>query len=164
MIQTLAPADRAPLYLELAREIQELIEQGTLRAGHRLPSVRRMSLQRDVSISTVIQAYTVLENRGLLEARPQSGFYVRPQLPLQALEPRIARPMARPSYVGANDLTAEMLSLAVDGDYVPFGAACPHHTLFPTRKLARLIGSVARNDPAMLGRYAMNWAFDPLTR
>lgn len=164
MIQTLAPADRAPLYLELAREIQELIEQGTLRAGHRLPSVRRMSLQRDVSISTVIQAYTVLENRGLLEARPQSGFYVRPQLPLQAPEPRMARPMAKPSYVGVNDLTAEMLALAIDGDYVPFGAACPHHTLFPTRKLARLVGSVARNDPAMLGRYAMNWAFDPLTR
>jgi DNA-binding transcriptional MocR family regulator len=47
---------------------------------------------------------------------------------------------------------------------VPFGAACPHHSLFPTKKLARLLGSVGRNDPALLGRYAMNWAFDPLTR
>jgi DNA-binding transcriptional MocR family regulator len=36
--------------------------------------------------------------------------------------------------------------------------------LFPTKKLARLIGAVCRNDPAMLGRYAMNWAYDPLSR
>lgn len=165
MIKTVAAKpERAPLYLELAREIQELVEQGTLRAGHRLPSVRRMALQRDVSISTVIQAYTVLENRSVLEARPQSGFYVRPQLVNQALEPRMARPMAKPSFVGVNDLTAEMLSRSADPDFVPFAAACPHHTLFPTRKLARLIGSVCRNEPALLGRYSMNWAYDPLTR
>lgn len=164
MIQTVAKPDRAPLYIELAQEIQELVEQGTLRPGHRLPSVRRMALQRDVSISTVIQAYTVLENRSVLEARPQSGFYVRPQIPLQAPEPRMAKPMAKPSYVGVNDLTAEVLAAAVDNDYVPLGAACPHHTLFPTKKLGRLIGSVCRNDPAMLGRYAMSWAFDPLAR
>lgn len=164
MIQTLSKTDRAPLYLELAGEIQSLVQQGTLRAGHRLPSVRRMALQRDVSISTVIQAYTVLENRSVLEARPQSGFYVRPQLAVQAPEPRMARPMARPTYVGVHDLTAEMISLAGDADYVPFGAACPHHTLFPTKKLARLVGAVCRNDPALLGRYAMNWAFDPLAR
>ena len=61
MIQTLPTVDRSPLYLSLAGEIQELVQQGTLRPGHRLPSVRRMALQRDVSISTVIQAYTVLE-------------------------------------------------------------------------------------------------------
>lgn len=164
MIQSAASAERAPLYLELAREIQQLIEQGTLRPGHRLPSVRRMALQRDVSISTVIQAYTVLENRGVLEARPQSGFYVRPRLADRAPEPRMARPMARPSHVGVNDLTAEVLTLATDPAFVPFGAACAHHSLFPTQKLARILGSVARNDPALLGRYAMNWAYDPLTR
>jgi DNA-binding transcriptional MocR family regulator len=136
MIQTLTTPARAPLYVELARSLEQLIEQGTLRPGHRLPSVRRMSLQRDVSISTVLQAYTLLENRGAVEARPQSGYYVRPRLPMHTPEPRMARPMAKPSAVGVNDLTAEVLTLAVDPSYVPFGAACPDHTLFPTKKLA----------------------------
>ncbi len=164
MIQTLKPPAPAPLYVELALSLEHLIEQGTLRPGHRLPSVRRLSLQRDVSISTVLQAYTRLENRGWIEARPQSGYYVRPRLPLHVPEPRMARPMARPSYVGINDLTAEVLSLAVDPAYVPFGAACPDPSLFPTKKLARILAAVGRNDPALLGRYAMNWAFDPLAR
>jgi DNA-binding transcriptional MocR family regulator len=76
----------------------------------------------------------------------------------------MARPMARPSSVGMTDLTAEMLSVAVDPGYVPFGAACPDHSLFPTRKLARILAAVGRNDPALLGRYAMNSAYDPLAR
>ncbi len=164
MIQTLTAPAPAPLYVELARSLEQLIDQGTLRPGHRLPSVRRMALQRDVSISTVLQAYTLLENRGSVEARPQSGYYVRPRLASAALEPRMAKPMAKASHVGVNDLTAEVLSLASDPNYVPFGAACPHHSLFPTKKLARTLASVGRNDPALLGRYAMNWAYEPLTR
>lgn len=164
MIQTIAAPKSVPLYAGLADELQVLVEQGTLRPGHRVPSVRRMALQRDVSISTVIQAYTLLENRGVLEARPQSGYYVRARLPSNAPEPRMAKPMAKPSYVGVNDLTAEVLTYSTDPSYVPLGAACPHHTLFPNKKLARLLGAVGRNDPALLGRYAMNWAYDPLTR
>ncbi len=164
MIQTLAAPKPTPLYVILADELQSLVGQGTLRPGHRVPSVRRMALQRDVSISTVIQAYTLLENRGVLEARPQSGYYVRARLPGDAPEPRMARPMAKPSYVGVNDLTAEIMSFATDPAYVPLGAALPDHTLFPTKKLARLLGAVGRNDPALLGRYAMNWAYDPLAR
>ena len=74
-------------------------------------------------------------------------------------EPRMAKPMAKPSYVGVNDLTAEVLSLAFDPTYVPFGAACPDHSLFPTKKLARILAAVGRNDPTLLGRYAMNWAY-----
>ena len=60
MIQTLVAPKPTPLYAGLADSLQQLIEQGTLRPGHRVPSVRRMSLQRDVSISTVLQAYTLL--------------------------------------------------------------------------------------------------------
>jgi len=153
-----------PLYAELASSLLRLIEQDTLRPGHRVPSVRRMSLQRGVSISTVLQAYTVLENRGYLEARPQSGFYVRPRPLLSAPEPRMARPMARPAYVTLSEVTAQMRALALDASYVPFATACPHHSLFPTKKLARLLGSVSRNDPTLVGRYAMNWAYEPLAR
>lgn len=168
MIQTLprptASAAPQPLYLDLADSLQSLIEQGTLRPGHRVPSVRVMSRQRDVSIATVLQAYTTLENRGYLEARPQSGYYVRPRLVCFSPEPRMARAMAKPSSVGMGDLTAEVMDHSLDDDYIPFGAACPHHSLFPVKKLARMLGSVARRDPTIIGRFSMNWGYEPLTR
>ncbi|MFT3868607.1 MAG: PLP-dependent aminotransferase family protein [Nibricoccus sp.] len=164
MIQTLTKPATSPLYVELADSLQQLIEQGTLRAGHRVPSVRRMALQRDVSISTVLQAYTVLENRGYLEARPQSGYYVKPRLPFEIPEPRMAKPMAKPAYVGTSDLTADFMARASDPACIQLGAACPDTSLFPEQKLARLLGSVARNDPTLIGRYAVNAAYEPLTR
>ena len=49
--------EAAPLYHQVADHIHELVRAGTLRAGERVPSVRRLSQQRRVSVSTVLQAY-----------------------------------------------------------------------------------------------------------
>ena len=46
------------LYEQAAGEIAGLIEQGTFRAGDRVPSIRQLSQRFNVSINTVMQAYT----------------------------------------------------------------------------------------------------------
>src|SRR3989475_7929803 len=86
------PESQESLYKQVALRISELIEHGTLRPGERVPSVRRYSEQQDVSIATVMQAYRLLESRGLIEARPQSGYYVRTRRWMPAPEPEIYRP------------------------------------------------------------------------
>jgi DNA-binding transcriptional regulator YhcF (GntR family) len=68
--------DRTPLYREVAERIADLVAGGTFRIGDRLPSIREMSRQAQVSINTVKVAYSHLEDRCLIEARPQSGYYV----------------------------------------------------------------------------------------
>src|SRR5918998_77352 len=73
-----APA-AAFAYERLAADVTALIESGTLRPGERLPSVRRMSAKRRVSVPTVLQAYQLLEARRVIAARPRSGFYVLPR-------------------------------------------------------------------------------------
>ncbi len=66
-----APRRRAEnhLYEQVAQRITQLSEQGTLRPGERVPSVRRLCALMEVSISTVLQAYRLLENRGWISAR-----------------------------------------------------------------------------------------------
>src|SRR5437660_822532 len=81
----------AHLYEEIAERVVAMIERGALRPGDRVPSVRRFSRQQGVSVSTVLQAYLALESRGLIEARPQSGHYVRPKQRPALPEPRPAR-------------------------------------------------------------------------
>src|SRR5215472_10634772 len=66
----------SPLYMRTAQALERQIHDGTLHAGERVPSIRGLSRQQGVSISTVLQAYMWLESRGMIEARPQSGFYV----------------------------------------------------------------------------------------
>ncbi len=51
-------------YQELAERIAELIRHGTYPPGERIPSVRQMSQQQNLSISTVLQAYSLLERQG----------------------------------------------------------------------------------------------------
>ena len=76
-------ATSATLYQQLAEDLSLAIARGTLPPGSRLPSVRRTSQSRQLSLNTVVAAYRVLEDRGLIEARPQSGYYVRARLPSQ---------------------------------------------------------------------------------
>src|SRR5262249_50822818 len=102
------------LYERVALRISELIEHGTLRAGERIPSVRQCSAQQDVSIATVMQAYRVLEDRGMIEGRPQSGYYVRAQRWAPPLEPEMTQPALGPINVEASDLILQLVRAGTD--------------------------------------------------
>src|SRR5215470_1487506 len=82
-------------YEETARFITDLVDSGTLIPGARAPSLRQITKQRGVSLSTALQAYRVLEDRGVLQARPQSGFYVARGAPIVLETPSISTPPAR---------------------------------------------------------------------
>lgn len=65
------------LYLRTAEAIEQQIMDEVLKIGDKLPSVRLMSKEHSMSVSTILQAYYHLEAKGLIESRPQSGYYVR---------------------------------------------------------------------------------------
>jgi DNA-binding transcriptional MocR family regulator len=132
------------LYEALADELASMIDHGALRPGDRLPSVRRLRLQRRVSVSTVLQAYTLLESRGRVEARPQSGHYVRGTRGAALPEPRIARAPRAASHVTVSDLVAKLYGAVNDPRIVPLGAACLSPDLLPTEKLNRRMAAIAR--------------------
>jgi DNA-binding transcriptional MocR family regulator len=146
--------DTSPLYHQLADQIHDLIRAGTLRAGERVPSVRRLSTQQRVSVSTVLQAYQRLEDIGVIEARPQSGYYVR-RLSAAVKEPEPSRPPKRAFNVEVNDLTEAVLGYAVDPDVVAFGSACPAPELFHLERVRRVLSSLARRQRDALGRYGL---------
>lgn len=64
------------LYLQMALRFAQIIASGTLKAGQRLPSVRDSAVQNGVSVATVVQALRYLEERGLVQPRPKSGYFV----------------------------------------------------------------------------------------
>jgi DNA-binding transcriptional MocR family regulator len=149
---------------QLADALQRFIEEGTLRPGEKLPSVRLMARQHGVSTGTVVKAYALLESLGHLDVRAQSGFYVRPRLEIQYPLPQIARPMARPSYVGVSDLAAEVMTSSASPANVSFGWGVPDISHYPNRRIARMLSSIIRDDPDWLARSALNWGYAPLAR
>lgn len=152
------------LYQKLARSVTRRIETGALGPGDRLPSVRRAGAQHRVSVSTVVQAYLALENQGLIEARPKSGFFVRPQAVETFPLPRSPRPRTRPTRIGSSDLRSRLLELASRTDLIPFGAAPPAMELLPVAKLNRLMASASRRAHDVALRYAHPAGVESLRR
>lgn len=142
-------------YAAVAGRIGALIERGTLRAGDRLPSLRRTSVREGVSLTTSLQAYALLESRGYIEARPQSGFYVRASAARDAPEPAAVRPARGAVRVGLASLAARLLEDAQDPSLVPFGAASPSASLLPVRKLGRFAAIEARRSAVDAAGYAL---------
>src|ERR1044072_6826726 len=64
-------------YMQVAEGIEQMIHEEVLRIGDKLPSVRVLSEEYGISMGTAFQAYYHLEGKGLIEARPKSGYYVR---------------------------------------------------------------------------------------
>ena len=147
--------DASLLYESVAEQIRTLIDKGTLRPGERIPSVRKLSKQQRVSISTILQAYRLLENRGFIEARPQSGYFVRVKPWKPPAEPDITRPAKRATQVNVSELAMRVLKATRDPQLVRLGAALPSAELLPTVQLNRCLASVSRRYRTLGSNYSI---------
>jgi GntR family transcriptional repressor for pyruvate dehydrogenase complex len=72
----LKPLNKKKLYEEIALQIENLIENGELKVGNRLPAERELADIFNVSRNPVREAIRVLEEKQLLQSRPGDGTYV----------------------------------------------------------------------------------------
>ena len=64
-----------PLYLQLYEQIKDEIKT-TLKAGTKLPSIRKLSTEYNLSKTTVQTAYNQLYAEGYIESKKNSGYFV----------------------------------------------------------------------------------------
>jgi DNA-binding transcriptional MocR family regulator len=137
------------LYEHLANELGGLIASRVFAPGDRLPSIRHLAQQKRLSVSTVMQALRLMEDRGLIDAKPQAGYYVRHR----------ARPMTvvagnehlkEPAYVGINNLLMRVLKANEDASVVQLGSAWPLDEMLPMKRMQKTVAAVARRDSSLL--------------
>ena len=146
--------NKTPLYREVAGRIAALVAGGTFKTGDRLPSIREMSRQAQVSINTVKVAYSHLEDQCLIEARPQSGYYVCPRSLQLPKEPKINRLGIGPQEISSSKLVMRLMRDTSDARMVQFGAAIPDPKLIPAQKLGRLLAGASRSHAAESAGYS----------
>ena len=133
------------LYVNLAELLGARIEQGLYRPGDRLPSVRALSLEHGVSLSTVQQAYRHLEDRGLATPRPKSGYFVplnrqRPALPM------VNRTAQRPVDVSQWDQVLELISIPPGAEVLQLGRGMPDISSPTLKPLLRALSRLSRRQ------------------
>jgi len=126
------------------QHILSRLASGEFPPGARLPSLRTVSRGLSVSVATATRAYLELERKGLIEARPRSGYFVRRAVgALPEPRPAPARP-APPIAVNRSGLIAAALSGLGDASLVPLGVVCPSPEVLPGPQLARIMAGVLR--------------------
>lgn len=112
------------LYEQLFDELVNRIDQGFYPVGTKLPSIRSLSKERGVSISTVQEAYLRLEETGYAEVKPKSGYYVQARGSAPVL-PEVSRPAQRPLEVSHWEQVYNLLNNDKGEGHVAFGTAMP---------------------------------------
>jgi len=137
-----------PLYIQIAEGVIGQIESARLRPGEKVPSIRRLSQQERVSISTALQAYMWLKTAGIWKRRPKSGFFVRRPFASLIPEPRFETPRMLPHLLGTNDILAHAGSFSARSRmYSVRGRMRNTRTVFPTRDESDFCGRIVNRQP-----------------
>ncbi|WP_062288876.1 GntR family transcriptional regulator [Demequina phytophila] len=76
MLLRIDPDSSAPLYDQIAGSVRRETAAGRLVPGDRLPSAREVAAALDVNLHTVLKAYQLLRDEGLVEMRRGRGAIV----------------------------------------------------------------------------------------
>lgn len=67
---------KEPLFIQLADYYEKLIRLGVYKEGDALPSVREVALNESINPNTVVHAFSILVERGIVSSVPKKGYYV----------------------------------------------------------------------------------------
>jgi len=135
------------LYQEVAERIELLIEKKALKVGDKLLSVRSLSKEQGISLSTAFQAYYHLESKGLVEARPQSGYYVKFS-PKHTFEvPLCCSPSEEAVPVTLDEMISSVYNDLRSNKLINFSLGAPAPELLPAAKLNKAVMQALRSSP-----------------
>jgi DNA-binding transcriptional MocR family regulator len=136
---------RTPLYLQIRNQLREMILDGTLGEGSRLPPERKMAAALGVNRNTVVNAYRELAADGLVESCVGRGTTVcRPPVgegagrtSCQPFDYAQAKPLVWNEYFvprpegGRDPLLRDLAALLNRADTISFAAGVPAPELYP---------------------------------
>jgi len=135
---------RNSLYEGLYSKFTDEIRTGRLKAGSKMPSVRRCAEENGVSKNTVLGAYSLLLSEGYISARERSGYYVAYfESPIPQIMPvsRIAVKKKEETKAKVTDLSANLID----------------STLFPYSTLRQLYReTLSGSNISILGQSGQN--------
>jgi DNA-binding transcriptional MocR family regulator len=123
------------LYMQIADRLGSQIHQLTLKTGEKLPSVRALSQEQGISLSTAYKAYVQLEIKGLIEARPKSGYYVR-YTPARSFDgPKREKQVSASEKLSLDEMIAMVHRNFSADSIIKLSVASPALSLLPQAKL-----------------------------
>ena len=138
-------SDDDHLYIQVADGVEKMIDEDVLKIGDRLPSVRVLSEEYGISMGTAFQAYYHLEGKGLIEARPKSGYYVRFNHRRFPALPQNSQPENSSHEVSVKEMIASIYKDITADNVINLALAVPDISLLPVAKVNKAVMMALRN-------------------
>ncbi|WAC14389.1 aminotransferase-like domain-containing protein [Dyadobacter pollutisoli] len=153
MIRDTLVAEEDFLYSRIAERLELQIENKTLKAGDKLMSLRALSREQGISLSTAYKAYVELENKGIVEARPKSGYFVR--FPKSRYPKSPDTPTAAPVIQKTNvdDMIRTVYKTLTKEGMLRFSVSAPSIELIPEAKLNKAMMEALRKSSSSCTQY-----------
>lgn len=137
-------------YQHLEKLLLKGIEQQRWRVGERLPSIRSLCVEHNLSKATVQHALQRLEAKGVVAARPKAGYFVTPQ-PGHIKPPSSRARIEPPQAVTVSSLLLDIMGRSAAFDLVPdFKQQTPPPGILA---LNRSVGRALRREKANSFQY-----------
>jgi DNA-binding transcriptional MocR family regulator len=147
-MKKLAPdPDSVFLYDQIVTRIERQIKLGLLKTGDKLPSVRALSRQQGISVSTAYKAYAELENMGVIEARTKSGYYVKFSPSRFARVPEVNPPLKKIEQASVSQMIAMVNANMSKENVLRLSASSPSVNLIPLARLNKSMAEAMRESP-----------------
>lgn len=134
-------------YQVVEQHVLDIIDSGALKMGDKLPSLRTLSHDLGVSISTVNQAYVELEEKGIIESRARSGFFVQRQSTRLPIPESVSSTTTEARPVTRGGLIRVVIDAVGDKEMVPLNVFEPTADLLPVKEMSRIMTQVIREHP-----------------
>lgn len=135
-------------YLVVEKHLKQAINGGVYQADERLPSIRSLSQELNVSKNTVIRAYQELEAQNLVYSVPKSGYRVKVALPT-------SRSIPDPTRVDLLSICKEILTYPEYQERLPAGSAHPNIDSPAIKSLYAEIGRHSRQQTHVPSHYQL---------
>lgn len=150
-----------PLYHQLHLQIRERILSGQLPSGSKMPTIRQLASLKNINTVTVVHAYRLLEQEGLVRSRVGSGTFV-----IYGSDPTV-----NTSRKGEwAELDSSPGELAMSGRFqvsltehaINFASVTPAPDLFPVDDFKGIINQVLDRDRGYAFGYQESQGYYPL--
>ena len=135
------------LYVQMAARIEKQVKQNLLKPGDKLPSVRALSQEQGISLSTAFKTYTELETMGIIEARPKSGYYVRFRPARFSETPETKPPIKKIHQASVAQIITMVDKNMHEEGVLRLSLSAPPINLIPVAKLSKSMNEAIRRSP-----------------
>jgi GntR family transcriptional regulator/MocR family aminotransferase len=154
--------------VQIASQIREMISNGTLKVGDRLPANRDLAKGNDVNRNTVATAYADLQADGLIDSQVGRGTFIS-GVPVSKPAPPSPQQQPTPMSWGAALLPTQRdrwLSALLHPEHrkevISFAHGLPEASLFPLDEFRRSVDRVLRREGRVLLQLGNSSGYQPL--